>query len=44
MGGGVGEGEETGDGGRGGKLSAGSLGRGQVTSFKWSGQNSLILL
>ena len=34
MGGGVGEGEETGDGGRDGKLSAGSLGSGQVASFK----------
>ena len=43
-GGGVGEGEEVGDGGWDGKVSAGSLGSGQVVSFRWSGQNSLILL
>ena len=42
--GGVGEGEEVGDGGWDGKVSAGSLGSGQVVSSRWSGQNSLILL
>ena len=44
MGGGVGEGEVVGDGGLDGKVSADSLGSGQVLSFRWSGQNYLILL
>ena len=39
--GGVGEGEGVGDGGWDGKVSAGSLGSGQIVSFRWSGQNSL---
>ena len=43
-GGGVGEGEEVGDGGWDGKVSAGSLGSGQVLSLRWFRQNSLILL
>lgn len=39
LGGGVGDGEQEGD-----KFSGGADGRGHVTSFKFSGQNSLILL